>query len=112
MNNLYFKLIMLFVIALLCYRVIALLCYRVIALSRYCYCVIEKSLFYQNILMSFTCPFCITINDINHIINCNCEINKLEYLNKRMNTKYIKLTECIENYVEFIKYNQTLFPYY
>lgn len=57
-----------------------------------------------------TCPFCITINDINHINNC--QKNDLILLNIRMNTKFIDLYTAIKEYIVFITYDQSLFPFH
>lgn len=61
-------------------------------------------------MTTFTCTFCITINNINHINNCNK--GDILLLNTRMNTNFTDLDKIIKEYIIFITYDQSLFPFY
>jgi hypothetical protein len=62
-------------------------------------------------LIKICCPYCIIICDLEHLEKCKNRDIKL--LCKRMNYESNRHDKEIEeNYLEFIKYDQSLFPFY
>lgn len=59
-------------------------------------------------LIKICCPYCIIICDLEHLEKC--KNRDLNLLCKRMKCESDK--EIEENYLEFIKYDQSLFPFY